>query len=217
MASEIEKLINRNQYYKDGLHQMFTILLVSVLLNFTGLYILYYIYTHPPAPVYFPTSINGRISPLVPLDQPNKTEAEIKEWANTAIIASYTYNYVSYRTDLQAASEFFTPDGWTTFLNALKSSNNLQAIVANKFVVTGQAVQAPVILQKGVFASGRYSWRVQMPVVVTYQSSTLYSQSNYLVTMLIERVSTLNSVSGIGIVSIVSTTAGQSDADSGTQ
>ncbi len=217
MASEIEKLFNRNEYYRDGLHQTFIILLISIFLNFVGLYILYYIYTHPPAPVYFPTSINGRIAPLVPLDQPNKTDAEIKEWANTAIIASYTYNYVSYRSDLQAASEFFTPDGWTTFLNALKSSNNLEAIVANKFVVTGQAVQAPVILQKGVFANGRYSWRVQMPVVVTYQSTNIYSQSNYQVTMLIERVSTLNSVSGIGIVSIVSTTATQPSPDSGTQ
>ena len=204
MASDLEKIVSRNRFYQDGFHRLFLILLVSLFLNFSGLYILYYIFTHPPVPVYFPTSTSGRISPLIPLDKPNISDGEIKQWANQAIIASYTYNFVSYRSDLQASSEFFTPDGWTIFLKALKDSNNLQAIVDNKFVVTAQATQAPAIIQSGVFAGGRYSWRIKMPIVVTYQSSTLYSQSPYIVTMLIERVSTLNSPSGVGIASIIS-------------
>jgi len=204
VASNLEKIVSRNRFYHDSFHRLFLILLVSLFLNFSGLYILYYIFTHPPVPVYFPTSTNGRISPLVPLDKPNVTDGEIKQWANQAIIASYTFNFVSYRSDLQASSEFFTPDGWTIFLKALKDSNNLQAIVDNKFVVTAQATQAPAIIQSGIFANGRYSWRIKMPIVVTYQSSTLYSQSPYMVTMLIERVSTLNSPSGVGIASIIS-------------
>ncbi len=206
MASDLINIVSRNEYYKDSMHRLFLVFLVSLFLNVSGIYAVYYLYTHPPAPVYFPTSINGRISPLIPLDKPNMSDAEIKQWANSAIIASYTYNFVSYRSDLQASSEFFTPDGWNTYLNALKSSNNLDAVRQNKFVVTAEATQAPTIVEQGIYSNGRYSWRVQMPVMVYYQSSTAYSSSPFLVTMLIERVSTLNSSSGIGIASIVSET-----------
>ncbi|MCK1862760.1 DotI/IcmL/TraM family protein, partial [Legionella pneumophila] len=44
--------------------------------------------------------------------------------------------------------------------------------------------------------NGRYSWRVQMPILVTYQSASEFTQQNNVVTMLITRVSTLNSPRG---------------------
>lgn len=207
MAEELEKVASRNEYYKDGVHRLFLILLVSLSLNIIGIYVLYYIYTHPPKPVYFPTSATGRITPLIPLDQPNMSDIEIKQWSNLAIIAAYSYNFVNYRSELQASSEFFTADGWNTFIAALKNSNNLQAIISNKFVVSAVATQAPVILQKDV-VNGRYSWRVKMPIIVTYQSSSLFSQTPLVVNMLITRVSTLNTPKGIGIAQFVSAPPG---------
>ena len=49
---------------------------------------------------------------------------------------------------------------------------------------------ACIILQKGVL-NGNFSWRVQMPILVTYQSASEFTQQNNVVTMLITRVSTL--------------------------
>lgn len=207
MAEELKQVVTRNQFYKDGLHTIFLALLVSLILNFTGIYALIYVYSHPPKPVYFPTSATGRITPLIPLDQPNMSDPEIKQWANLAIIAAYSYNFVNYRSELQASSEFFTPEGWNTFIAALKSSNNLQAIISNKFVVSAVATQAPVILKTGVY-NGRYYWRIRMPIIVTYQSSTLFSQTPLVVYMLITRVSTLNTPKGIGIAQFVSAPLG---------
>uniref|UniRef100_UPI00064188B2 DotI n=1 Tax=Legionella pneumophila TaxID=446 RepID=UPI00064188B2 len=131
-----------------------------------------------------------------------QSDSAVLQWANQAAIAAFTYNFVNYRDELQASSGFFTAEGWDQFLGALEQSNNLDAVKAKKLVVSAVATRAPIILQKGVL-NGRYSWRVQMPILVTYQSASEFTQQNNVVTMLITRVSTLNSPRGIGISQFV--------------
>lgn len=197
----------RNSFYRDGQRKVMIVLLLSILCNVVLAGILTYIITHPPAPKYFATSINGRITPLFELDQPNQSDPAVLQWANQAAIAAFSYNFVNYRTELQASSGFFTAEGWDQFLRALDESNNLVAVKAKKLIVSAVATRAPVILQKGVL-NGRYAWRVQMPLLVTYQSASEFSQQNNVVTMLISRVPTLNSPRGIGISQFVVGPAG---------
>lgn len=192
----------RNNFYRDGQRKMILVLLVSMAANFVLALMLIYIITHPPAPKYFATSINGRITPLFPLNEPNQSDSAVLQWANQAAIAAFTYNFVNYRTELQASSGFFTAEGWDQFLSALQQSNNLDAVKAKKLIVSAVATRAPIILQKGLL-NGSYAWRVQMPILVTYQSASEFSQQNNVVTMLITRVSTLNSPRGIGISQFV--------------
>jgi intracellular multiplication protein IcmL len=192
----------RNDFYRDGQRKIILIVLISLLANFVLGTTLIYIITHPPEPRYFATSINGRITPLFPLSEPNQSDSAVLQWANQAAIASFTYNFVNYRSELQASSGFFTSNGWDQFLSALKQSNNLDAVKFKKLIVSAVATRAPVILQKGLL-NGRYSWRIQMPVLVTYQSASEFTQQNNVVTMLITRVSTLNSPRGIGISQFV--------------
>jgi intracellular multiplication protein IcmL len=192
----------RNSFYRDGQRKIMIVLLLSILSNFILAAILTYIITHPPEPKYFATSINGRITPLFALNEPNQSDSAVLQWANQAAIAAFSYNFVNYRTELQASSGFFTAEGWDQFLRALQESNNLVAVKTKKLIVSAVATRAPVILQKGIL-NGRYSWRVQMPVLVTYQSASEFTQQNNVVTMLITRVSTLNSPRGIGIAQFV--------------
>lgn len=200
----------RNTFYRDGQRKIMLILLLSIICNGVLAAILTYIVTHPPAPKYFATSISGRITPLFPLDEPNQSDSAVLQWANQAAIASFSYNFVNYRTELQASSGFFTAEGWDQFLKALQDSNNLLAVKAKKLIVSAVATKAPVILQKGLL-NGRYSWRVQMPMLVTYQSASEFSQQNTVVTILITRVSTINSPRGIGISQFVVAPAGGGD------
>jgi intracellular multiplication protein IcmL len=192
----------RNNFYRDGQRKTVVTLILSVISNVILSLMLAYIITHPPEPKYFATSINGRITPLFALNAPNQSDSAILQWANQAAIAAFSYNFVNYRSELQASSGFFTADGWDQFLTALQQSNNLDAVKAKKLVVSAVATRAPVILQKGVL-NGRFAWRVQMPILTTYQSASEFSQQNNVVTMLITRVSTLNSPRGIGIAQFV--------------
>lgn len=192
----------RNNFYRDSQRKTIIALLLSIIVNFVMASLLVYIFTHPPAPKYFATTVSGRITPLFPLNEPNQSDSAVLQWANQAAIAAFTYNFVNYRDELQASSGFFTSEGWTQFLNALQQSNNLEAVKAKKLIVSAVATRAPIILQKGLL-NGRYSWRVQMPILVTYQSASEFSQQNNVVTMLITRVPTLNSPRGIGISQFV--------------
>lgn len=198
----LKDIAHRNAFYKDGQRKIVLILLVSMCANVLFGGILFYIVSHPPAPKYFATSVNGRITPLKALNEPNQSDSAVLQWANQAAIAAFSYNFVNYRSELQAASGFFTSTGWTQFLNALQDSNNLDAVRAKKLIVSAVATRAPIILQKGIL-NNRYSWRVQMPILVTYQSASEFTQQNNVVTMLITRVSTLNSPRGIGISQFV--------------
>jgi intracellular multiplication protein IcmL len=192
----------RNEFYKDSQRKVMITLLIAIVVNVLLGTLLFYIISHPPAPKYFATSINGRITPLFPLNEPNQSDSAVLQWANQAAIAAFTYNFVNYRDELQASSGFFTAQGWDQFLSALQQSNNLDAVKAKKLIVSAVATRAPIILQKGVL-NGSYSWRVQMPILVTYQSASEFTQQNNVVTMLITRVSTLNSPRGIGIAQFV--------------
>lgn len=193
---------NRNDFYRDSYRKVIGALLFSILIVVVLGCALVYLVTNPPTPRYFATSVDGRITPLVPLNQPNISQAALLQWANTAAISAYTYNFVNYRQALQAASASFTPDGWSAFMQALENSNNLNAVTAKKLVVSAVATGAPVILQQGVL-NGAYAWRVQMPMLVTYQSASQFSRQSILVTMLITRIPTLNSPEGIGIAQFV--------------
>ncbi|MCH9756823.1 MAG: type IVB secretion system apparatus protein IcmL/DotI [Gammaproteobacteria bacterium] len=192
----------RNTFYRDGQRKLMFVLLLSIVANVLVALLLGYLLTHPPTPKYFATSINGRITPLFALDEPNQSDSAVLQWTNQAAIAAFTYNFVNYRTELQASSGFFTSAGWTQFLNALEDSNNLDAVKAKKLIVSAVATSAPIILQKGLL-NGRYSWRIQMPLLVTYQSASEFSQQRNVVTILVSRISTLNSPRGIGISQFV--------------
>ncbi|MEM1243239.1 MAG: type IVB secretion system apparatus protein IcmL/DotI [Pseudomonadota bacterium] len=199
-ALELVRL--RNAFYRDSYRRVLAILLVVVVIDVVLVIGLIYVYTNPPSPRYFATNATGRIIPLVPLDQPNMTQPELLQWATSAAVAAFSFNFVNYRQELQAASEFFTATGWRAYISALNESNNLRAVIARSLVVSASPTGAPVVLQQGVLG-GRYAWRIRIPLLVNYQSADRISQQNIDITMLVVRISTLNSTRGIGIAQFV--------------
>lgn len=192
----------RNDFYRDNYRRVIGALVLAVLV-IVGLAATFaYVIMNPPPPRYIAVNPDGRVIPLKPLAEPNMTSSALLQWANTAAIAAYTYSFVNYRGELQAASEFFTPDGWQGFLDALKTTGNLDAVIQEKLIVSAVATQAPIILQEGVL-SGVYSWKIQFAMLVTYQSASRVAQQPVVVTMLIQRVSPLSSARGIGIAQFV--------------
>lgn len=120
-------------------------------------------------------------------------------WANEAAAATFTYDFVNFETELQTASNYFTPNGWKEFYKALEQSDNLKALKEKKLLITATAFRAPIILQAGLL-NGRYSWRIQTLLQVTYQNSSKYTQQNIVVTMLIARASPYEGVRGLVVL-----------------
>lgn len=60
------------------------------------------------------------------------------------------------------------------------------------------ATGAPVILDRGLI-SGVYKWKVQIPLLITYESASTNISQPVVATMLVTRVSTLDTPKGIAI------------------
>ncbi len=160
--------------------------------------LVYYFYSNPMEPAYFTTSVNGQFEELNPLDEPNTSDSVVRQWANIAVVDTYTFDFVNYEKSLEQVSQYFTDNGWYTFLRSLNDSNNLPTVIRKKLVVSAVAIKPPSILMKGIL-NGVYSWRIQIPMLVTYQSASDFIQQSLVVTLLVSRISTLENPKGLGI------------------
>ncbi len=207
MAESKNKTLN-NTFYRDSYLKILFVLLLSITINILFSCVLIYLIMNPKIPAYYSTSIRGRSIRLTPLSMPNQSDSAVLQWANQAAIAAYTYNFLNYEHELKKASTNFTVDGWSQFRQALDASGNLKVVRQKKLIVSAVATKSPIILQKGPLL-GKYAWRVQMPLLVSYQSASSLKQINNVVTLLITRVSTNHSVRGIGIEQMNVDTPGQ--------
>lgn len=200
MANEdaLEVVRLRNNFYKDSYRRVLLALVLMVLLNVTLTALLYYVITNRPKPEYFATTSDGKVIRMYALSEPLVTPAELLQWTTIAATSVNTYNFVNWRKELQSASEYFTPTGWREFQDSLKTSNNLETITSKKLSVSAVATGAPVILDQGLIGNV-YKWKVQIPLLLTYESASTNLSQPVVATMLVTRVSTLDTPKGIAI------------------
>jgi intracellular multiplication protein IcmL len=140
-------------------------------------------------------------SDYISLTKPVSDES-VLVWANEAAVSVYSYNFASYRKNLQDASAYFTPTGWKTYMQALQQSGKLKAVIEKKLVVSAVATGAPLILKKSL-EQGRFTWTVEIPMLVTYQSA--HAQRNYpsIITMTIVRIPPHSGKRNLGITKFI--------------
>lgn len=197
--SNLGKVILRNEYYRDGYRLA---LRVSVVQSFiiVGLIaaMFFVIHVHQPENRYFATTEDGRLIPMVSLNQPNLSNPALMSWTAQAATEVMTFGFNDYRRRLQESSRFFTRRGWESFTAALQQARILESIEANSQVVTAAPRGAPVLQQEGV-VSGQYQWIVQIPMILSYQSGSKTRADSWIVTLVLVRVPRLESPNGVGI------------------
>ena len=192
----------RNSFYRDSYRRVLVGLNLAILSFLILIIAIIYIINHPPQPKYFATYADGKLVPLIPLNMPNVSQAALLEWVNTAVISVNTYDFVNYRDQLQKASEYFTPEGWEAYLESLKASRNLNAVVEKKLVVSAFAKKAPSVVRSGSL-DGVFTWTIQIPITVVYQSASQMSTQDLIVSLTVKRISTLTNPNGIGITNYI--------------
>jgi len=157
--------------------------------------ILFQVY-HRPLPTFYAIQPNGQRMTLQPQDLPNLSSETILRFASKAAVAAYTFDFVNYKAEINAARPYFTPEGWRNYVSSV--GRVVQSITQNKLFVTGVVSGTPVISNQGEI-SGIYSWRIQVPFLVTYQSAQSIEKKTYTVLITIIRIPTAIEPLGIGI------------------
>lgn len=188
---------NNNNFYRLHLKKFEYALVFFIVLMLIMSGVVLYQVRHRPLPSFYAVTNNGKQLTLHPYDEPSQIPTTILRWASKAAVAAYTYDFSNYKAELALVRPYFTANGWQGYNNSV--AGLIQTIVANQIFVNGVVSGPPVIASQGYEFGQGYTWHVQLPFLVTYQSSEVTSQRNFLVLLTIVKVPTQQSPQGIGI------------------
>ena len=141
--------------------------------------------------------LRGKI--LQTLSNPVIKRDALLSWAALASTAVNTLSSSTYKTQLDKAfAEYFTKDGANALMRALEFQGVIGDIVAKKLSVTAIPRGPAVILTQGILL-GHYTWKIQVPILVTNESLSDLVVSEQIVTLTIISIPTEDNPMGIGI------------------
>jgi len=198
-VSNLGLVVTRNEFYRDGYRTLLRLAVIQVVVILALMVVIVTIVTKAhPENRYFATTEDGRLVPLVPLNQPNLSTPALMSWVAQASTEVMTFGFNDYRRRLQEASRSFTRKGWESFTAALQNSRIIELVETNQQVLTAAPAGAPVLLNEGLVGD-RYQWTIQIPMILTYQAGSRTRNDNLMVSLVVVRVSRLESPNGVGI------------------
>ncbi len=199
MQAGLSRVIVRNEFYRDGYRTMLRVALIQgIAILALIVAIVTIVYVNQPENRYFATTEDGRVVPMVSLSEPNLSRPALLSWASQAATETLTFGFHDYRRRLQEASRHFTRPGWNSFVKALQDAGIIEAVEANRQVLSAAPRAAPTILAEGIM-NGVYQWQVEMPMMVTYQFGSQQRNTSMTIRLTIVRVPKLESPNGVGI------------------
>lgn len=177
----------RNAFYRDNYRRAVIALTIVFFINALLAVTIIYRFLTPPKPQYFPTNSSYQLIRYHPLSDPVVNNNYVLQWVTNAVRQSFSLDFMHWRDQLQAASNNFTDAGWNFFLQAYKQSGDLQTLVNLKMVADATVTGAPVMQYGGVL-DGRYVWKIQLPIMITYTNIDKTIRQPLKVTVIVVRV-----------------------------
>ena len=152
-----------------------------------------------PSPAVFAANADGSLIQEVPLDSPNQSENILLNWVTDVLMNINTFNFVNLDASLQKARPYFTDEGYQNYQEALSNLKILDQVRSKKLILSAIPLDAPHVLIEKIF-SGRYMWRIQIPMHFKYQSVAFVDSERYQITLVVMRVPIKESPLGIAIL-----------------
>lgn len=152
--------------------------------------------------LFYAQSQETEVVELNALEQPNVSTKTLLNWSTLAASASFTFDFVNSSQQLEALKDYFTQDGYTHFIESLSNNKTLETIQEKKLVSSAVATGPAVLLSEEEVAHQR-AWRIQVPILVRYQSANVNTTQQQIVEMLVVQVSTKDAPKGIGIAQYI--------------
>ncbi len=157
---------------------------------------------HATAYVTVAATPDGRIIPLVSLDEPVMTDASLRNWTVSAVTEAFTLGHHDWRMRLADIRESFTDRGYESFLQSLEESRFLLRLRRDYQVASAVAQGAPVVTDVRRHG-GRLVWAVEMPILVSFSAGSSVRNERLLARALVTRVSRSERAAGIGIDQLI--------------
>lgn len=202
-APDAQHLIGGLGWYRNNFRHAIKLVLAMIIAVCLALVVILYLLLNQPKPQYFAATPDLRLAPLVPLDQPVLTEQGLLNWTAETITNSMSLDFLDWRKKLDAMRSHFDDEAYKSFLESMQSSGVLEMIQEKRLSASAIATKAPVIIASGL-VGGIATWRVEFPLIVSYESSQgVESTQHLMATVLVRRASTAKTARGVVIQQIV--------------
>ncbi len=151
---------------------------------------------------YFASDPMGRARELQALDQPVQSTSRVLTWSTDAVNQAFTFSFANYQQEIEQSRTYFTPGGWEGFRQALQEKGNLDAVIKNMYVATASPAKAAVVVDQGL-VDGRYAWKLEVPLLITYQSATQEATQSIVVAVTVVQVPADENPEGLGIEQVI--------------
>ncbi len=188
---------NGNEFYRMHSQKVLIVLIICLIFMLIMVGVLLYQLKNRPVPPFVAVSPDGQKMILKSYNDPNLLSSTLIKWASKAAVAAYTYDFYNYPKQLALAQPYFTEAGWVSYRQSIQGL--IDTITTNKLFVNGVVSAPPVISNQGSLGDYDRVWRIQIPFLVTYQSSENTTNSSYMVTLMIVKVPTTENPAAIAI------------------
>jgi intracellular multiplication protein IcmL len=186
-----------NNFYRNSYNSIIITLIAEIIILLVMVNVVMYQILHRHLPTFSAMAPDGKQLALMASIEPNLLSTTLVTWAEKAAVAAYTFDFVNYNKQIMLARPYFTDAGWNDYQNSI--AGLISTITKNQLFVNGVVSGPPVIANQGVLPGRGYTWRIQIPFLVTYQSAEETSRATYTVVVTIVKVPTSINPQGIGI------------------
>lgn len=198
----METVLSRHETYQTGFRRQTYAQMVMAAATALAVASSWWSFTQVPETKYVLSREDGGLIPLVGVDQPYLNDNQVTNFAVEAITKAMTMSFVTWRQDLSEASEYFErPTGWNNFLEALEGSGTLD-LIRNRRLISSVVANGAVITKSGL-ENGRYIRVVQIPITISYQSSSQSTTENRLAEVEVARLPTWQTSRAMGITRVL--------------
>lgn len=195
--------LTRDAYNRE--RYVFQLRIIYVLLGILVLSILVnmWLALRPQEIRYFATDSLGQIRELTTLDRPIQSKTEVVNWVGNALTEAFTFSFATYQEQFGVSRLNFTEAGWAGFQLALQNRKIIDDIIANKYVASAAIRSAPVVTQEGITDNGRWGWKIEVPIIVAYESASAHLTQEFIAEVVVVRRPEVENPRGLGIAQII--------------
>lgn len=198
-TSKLVSLRNRFFYmmYRNSILVFFASLIVAIF----SVILLVFFAVKPVPPQYIPLSPSGGYVSLDPVEK-CKADKDVQYFALNAIKKLYRYDYINYKDQLQEVADFFTADGWNSYLVEFKNAGMVDGLEKNKWIISVNPFDLPIITNKDIDAQGRCTVDLKTNLSLQYTGvNSLNPKGEFHVRVV--RQSVIDNPTGLGISRVV--------------
>lgn len=198
-----KKIIGGLHWYKKQYYLAMKANIILGVCLIVSIIVIFGLIINRPKPIYFAATPDLRISELVPLYEPLLTEQGLLNWCTEIVTSAVSLDFLDWRKKLSVVRPNFSDAAFKSFLESLDSSGTLNMIKDKRLSVSSAITAAPVIVSSGLL-DGKMTWRIEFPLVMSYESSQgVESTQNLMATVLVRRANTVKTPRGVAIHQIV--------------